>query len=251
MPTFLIVHAFVHWVKVTQAVRLVNRVVPILKPRNRLEWLEISLGLKLCRPRPPSTRCRRTVEETMARSAPQLSYVLILAYIVVAPLTASAVGLRAGLAKVDITPANPLRLRGAGNFEDWQMTALATCLDSLQRRGIPWDKITSSNPSTAELAKPFFAAARRIAHNSKATIARRQLAFRLIGHESEHRAEDNEFLIGLVSARTAPELQVAASGALADRQASGLAERLIKSHSLFQLAAACSGYLLINNRILG
>jgi hypothetical protein len=48
----------------------------------------------------------------MALSAPQLSYFLILAYIVVVPFTASAAGLRAGLAKVDITPANPLRLSG-------------------------------------------------------------------------------------------------------------------------------------------
>ena len=114
-----------------------------------------------------------------------------------------------------------------GSIEKWQTTALASCVDALQRRNMSWAEIAQSNPAIADAAQPLFAAARHLARNDQVIISDRQLAIRLLGHEPEHQEEDDEFLYELLTPHIALDLQVSALHALADRQIPGLAEQLV------------------------
>ncbi len=117
------------------------------------------------------------------------------------------------------------------NVQDWQLSALSTCVEAVRRRGEQWTEVAAivgdDGRTSGQIAKPLFATARQITADDDAKTAQRVMAVRLLGQETEFRDGDIAFLARLISPRVAVELQVAAVSALAACEADGLVSTLL------------------------
>ena len=118
-------------------------------------------------------------------------------------------------------------IRAPGDVQDWQFTALASCLAALERRNLNWDAVVRGDPAGTAAAQPLLAAARQVTGDPRAPLDRRLAAIGLLGCEAAHRKEDQALLTELLSVRTPPELQRAAVRVLARERPADLVKRLL------------------------
>ncbi len=93
-------------------------------------------------------------------------------------------------------------------FAPWQMTTLATILDSLQRHRGERDKLLG--PEVRQRLARLQDQARSSAPNDQAPLEERLASLTLLGRDATHQAADLEILIGLLGPRHPLELQSAA-----------------------------------------
>ena len=120
-----------------------------------------------------------------------------------------------------------------GGFERWQYVAIDQFLLSLDRRFTTLDKWLSGlspigTPVAARLQR-FLATARQVAADDNAGLEDRAAAIRLLG-QSAGAAGDIEFLAGLMSPSTSPQLQATALSALARVKLPQIGDRLIANY---------------------
>jgi putative membrane-bound dehydrogenase-like protein len=126
--------------------------------------------------------------------------------------------------------------RAEAEVQPWQMSALASFLDALKRRGSSFEKVagTDSGRVLAAQMQPIFAAARETASDHQARVDSRGAALALLGNEPGRADEDIAFLASLLAPQSPVELQTAAVEVLARRAADRLPALLLanwKQHS--------------------
>ena len=112
------------------------------------------------------------------------------------------------------------------DVQEWQLSALASCISALAKRNISWQTATEENSQLAELTQVFFQTAQEAAEDESAALGRRLAAIALLGYQSEKLEEDLELLESLLTPREAPEVQRLAVRRIADIRPADLAERL-------------------------
>jgi putative heme-binding domain-containing protein len=111
---------------------------------------------------------------------------------------------------------------------DWQLAALASCLDGLSRRRLDLASLSDRNdPETAAIfqrVRPVMNEAVSVAEDPAAATTARVTAIRLLGRGRDRAEQDKVLLERLLSPRQPAEIQIAASERLA---ALGVAETLL------------------------
>ncbi|MBN9122190.1 MAG: neutral/alkaline non-lysosomal ceramidase N-terminal domain-containing protein [Planctomycetes bacterium] len=126
-------------------------------------------------------------------------------------LLASAAGIDNGSALPDVL--NSVTTRDTdGSYRVWQLAAVYGALDSLERQGKPWEKLT---PELLKAVNPPVAFARRISAQENAAEADLLGAIPLLGRDPASRADDLKRLAGLLAATRPAAVQSAAVSALA------------------------------------
>jgi len=118
-----------------------------------------------------------------------------------------------------------------GNFEDWQVTALAGLLDTLDRKNLSLAKFEKEADADLKqgLAQvnPMFAWARKAVSNETAEEPERLVAVTLLGRGIDQQKEDLALLAELLSPRSSAALQGAAVTALARLEEAEAAQLLL------------------------
>jgi putative membrane-bound dehydrogenase-like protein len=99
-----------------------------------------------------------------------------------------------------------------GAFRPWQLAATAGALDSLERQGKGWDRLT---PELRKSLMPVVAFARAVTEKEDAAEADLLAAVPLLGRDPAARADDLKRLAGLLAATRPANVQQAAVAALA------------------------------------
>jgi putative membrane-bound dehydrogenase-like protein len=99
-------------------------------------------------------------------------------------------------------------------FADWQFSATAAFLDSLDRRNIDLTSLAKEPDKEMQAAvkglTSLFHSAFEIVHNKKAPTERKLLAIPLLARSVDRETDDLTLLVDLLGPQTAPELQAAA-----------------------------------------
>ncbi|NOY43220.1 MAG: c-type cytochrome [Planctomycetes bacterium] len=119
----------------------------------------------------------------------------------------------------------------ADQIQDWQFTALASCISALAKRNITWSTSADKNSKLAEAAQSLFNAARQAANDESSSLKRRQASISLLGNEPEKLEDDLALLESLLTPREPPELQRLAVHVLARIRPPNLADRLLADWS--------------------
>ncbi|MFO1094848.1 MAG: neutral/alkaline non-lysosomal ceramidase N-terminal domain-containing protein [Planctomycetaceae bacterium] len=108
----------------------------------------------------------------------------------------------------------------AGPVENWQMAALAACLDGLWRHQIDVTRLAASTDSTNIVARTqrLFAAARAAAGDASATLEDRLASAVVLGRGADQQAADRALLAAWLAPQSHADLQSAAIEALARLQ---------------------------------
>jgi putative heme-binding domain-containing protein len=130
------------------------------------------------------------------------------------------------------------RLGPNGAIEPWQPPALASFLETLERRGSSWDKVLGKHERERDrltaMVEPIFAYSRETVRSAEAPTGDRVAALSLLAQETARRDEDIAFLASLLSPQSPVELQTAAVEVLARQAADRLPALLLanwKQHS--------------------
>ncbi|MCI0705590.1 MAG: c-type cytochrome [Planctomycetia bacterium] len=99
----------------------------------------------------------------------------------------------------------------AGAFKPWQLAGVLGALDSLERQGKGWDKLT---PEVRKAIEPVVAYARKLCEPEDATETDLLAAIPLLGRDPATRADDLKRLVALLAATRPAAVQSAAITAL-------------------------------------
>jgi putative heme-binding domain-containing protein len=164
---------------------------------------------------------------TVLRDAPQSEARTEL----VSQLIATALGddPAAGAAQIlsSIAPGNE-------DVEGWQIVALGTVLDSLQRDRIDLDRLERDSTELREAfagVQPLFKHARSLAADHDADISLRIATAAVLARRADHAETDRDLLTTWLTPQSAPELQAAAVEALARTAAEDVPLRLLANWS--------------------
>ena len=118
----------------------------------------------------------------------------------------------------------------ATHVENWQLSALAACLDGLVRHQLDLTKVASSNDSTNVVARlqRLFTAARTVAADAAAPLEDRLATAGLLGRGSDRQTEDRALLTSWLSPQSDADLQPAAIEALSRLQTDDVPSLLLE-----------------------